>query len=124
MSAPEQALRPRRIVAAMLVAAACIGGLAGAETARRVNAYPTRLPAGSGRGVTEQRCVICHSAMLIVQQRKDSTGWEKTLGQMEKWSAPIPPPDREALRGYLLSHFGPSGARGENAPKPASTQHH
>jgi hypothetical protein len=45
--------------------------------------------------------------MLVTQQHKDSTGWEKTIHQMELWSAPVPAADRDTLFAYLLQHFGP-----------------
>jgi len=45
--------------------------------------------------------------MLVTQQAKDSTGWEKTLGQMEKWGVKLSPAEHDTLRGYLLAHYGP-----------------
>ena len=45
--------------------------------------------------------------MLVTQQAKDSTGWEKSLATMEKWGAPMTPAERDTLRGYLLERFGP-----------------
>ena len=45
--------------------------------------------------------------MLVTQQTKDSTGWEKTLAQMEQWGAPMTPAEHDTLRRYLLAHFGP-----------------
>ena len=73
----------------------------------RQPAYPARLAVGAGQELAARRCLMCHSAMLITQQAKDSTGWEKTLGQMEKWSAPLPPVEHQMLRSYLLQHYGP-----------------
>ena len=67
-----------------------------------------RLPPGAGRMIAESRCLMCHSAMLITQQHKDSTGWDKTLHQMEAWSGSAPPAERETLMTYLLRHFGPA----------------
>jgi hypothetical protein len=83
---------------------------AAAPVARR-SVYPHRLPPGAGREIAEARCVMCHSALLVAQQHKDSTGWEKTVHQMELWSAPVPAPDRDTLFAYLLRHFGPPPPR-------------
>jgi hypothetical protein len=69
-------------------------------------AYPDTFPAGPGRAIAERACLFCHSPMLVTQQAKDSTGWEKTLVTMEKWGAPMTPADHDTLRGYLLAHFG------------------
>lgn len=70
-------------------------------------AYPDTFPAGPGRAIAERACLFCHSPMLVTQQAKDSTGWEKSLATMEKWGAPTTPAEHDTLRGYLLAHFGP-----------------
>ena len=72
----------------------------------RQPAYPAQLAAGTGQELAAQHCLMCHSAMLITQQAKDSTGWEKTLGLMEKWSAPLPASEHQMLHTYLLRHYG------------------
>src|SRR5262245_25048867 len=69
-------------------------------------AYAATLPDSAGRGIAERWCLLCHSPMLITQQKKDSTGWEKTLGQMEKWGVTLTPEERDSLRAYLLQNFG------------------
>lgn len=75
--------------------------------------YPDHFPPGPGDDIAGRSCVICHSAMLVSQQAKDSLGWEKTLSLMEKWGAPVAPSEHDSLRTYLLRHFGPrpSGGR-------------
>ncbi len=79
-------------------------------------AYATELPDSAGRdsvarGLAQRWCLLCHSAMLITQQVKDSAAWEKTLGQMEKWGVTMTPAEHDTLRRYLLSHFGPRAIR-------------
>lgn len=70
-------------------------------------AYPDTFPAGPGKAIAERACLICHSPMLVTQQSKDSTGWEKTLTTMKNWGTPLERADRDTLRTYLLTHFGP-----------------
>jgi len=70
-------------------------------------AYATTLPDSAGRAVVERWCLMCHSAMLITQQAKDSTAWEKTLAQMEKWGVTATPEEHDTLRTYLIKCFGP-----------------
>jgi len=97
-------------------------GGAGAETVPTKLAYRNTLPDSAGRGIAERWCLLCHSAMLITQQAKDSTAWEKTLGQMEKWGVTVTPEERDSLRLYLVQNFGPRPvppARGA-APAPAA----
>lgn len=101
----------RAVAASLIVAILCVAALApGAGIPGKAPsrlAYPTTLPAGPGQEIAERSCLVCHSAMLVTQQAKDSTGWEKTITQMETWSVPLPPAERDTLRGYLLTHFGP-----------------
>ena len=73
--------------------------------------YPASYPDGPGRALAERACLVCHSAMLVTQQAKDSTGWEKTLATMEKWGAPLTPAEHDTLRGYLIASLGPRATR-------------
>jgi cytochrome c5 len=69
--------------------------------------HANHLPAGSGQQLAEGACLICHSAMLVTQQHKDSAGWEKTVRQMETWGAPVPAAAHDSVVTYLLRRFGP-----------------
>lgn len=112
---------PRRVVAlAIGLVALAIAALTsvpgGSGTGGNRAAYPDTFPAGPGKAIAERACLICHSAMLVTQQSKDSTGWEKTLTTMKTWGTPLEQADRDTLRGYLLAHFGPRPAP---APPPS-----
>ena len=69
--------------------------------------YTNAFPEGEAKAIADRSCLICHSPTLVTQQAKDSTGWEKTLGQMEKWGVKLTPVEHDSLRVYLLAHFGP-----------------
>ena len=90
------------------VALAALSGIAGDTGSKRRAAYPAHFPDDPGKTIAERGCLICHSAMLVTQQRKDSTAWEKTILQMEAWGAPATPAERETLLVYLTKHFGPA----------------
>jgi cytochrome c5 len=122
----------RRRLAAVLIAGAALagavmaqppatppGGAAGGGGATpnvpAKIAYATTLPDSAGRAVVERWCLMCHSATLITQQAKDSTAWEKTLAQMEKWGVTATPEEHDTLRTYLVKCFGP-----RVVPVPAS----
>jgi len=92
------------------------GAAHAAGGARRQVAYPAALAPGEGRVLAEQHCLMCHSAMLITQQHKDSTGWEKTLALMEKWSAPLDSAGHRNLHAYLLRRYGPRSGHAPEAP--------
>src|SRR5262249_15785700 len=72
-----------------------------------LRATPDSLPEGGAREIAARACLLCHSATLLTQQHKDSTGWEKSIAQMEKWGAPLAPGEHDSLRAYLLARFGP-----------------
>jgi len=103
----------RRIAAwATALVVAVVAALAVTATTRapRVAASP-RTFEGPGRELAENACLACHSAMLVTQQHKDSTGWEKSVRQMESWGAAVPDSahHRELIR-YLVARYGPVSA--------------
>jgi cytochrome c5 len=69
------------------------------------------LPDGSGKALVTERCLLCHGAALIAQQRKDAAAWGRTVTQMRTWGTPIQDDEQTALVAYLAEHFGPRGAR-------------
>lgn len=81
----------------------------GPRTARPAAQTPfsAQLPDGEGRAIAERACVLCHSGMLITQQAKDSTGWARTLAQMQKWGAPFNAGERDTLQAWLSARLGP-----------------
>jgi cytochrome c5 len=67
------------------------------------------LPEGSAKTLLTERCLLCHGAALIVQQRKDAAAWGRTVTQMRTWGSQIQDEDQAALVAYLAQHFGPGG---------------
>lgn len=105
----RRSLVPAALAALALVAfTSAIGTGAGAGSGV-TRPYPAHFPTeGNGAALAYSRCVTCHSAMLTMQQAKDSAAWEKTLTQMEAWgSPPLTPAERDTLRTWLLAHWGP-----------------
>ena len=83
--------------------------------------YAAMLPDSAGHDIAGRWCVLCHSAMLITQQAKDSTAWEKTIGQMEKWGVTLTPEEHDSLRTYLVKSFGPKALPPARAAAPVTT---
>ncbi len=106
-------VRTRRLVAALMLGACAIATLSAAAGDRpaRHMPYAAQFPAGEAHDLADRWCRICHSAMLVSQQAKDSTSWEKTIVQMEKWGVQFTPAEHDTLRRYLVSHFGPRPAK-------------
>jgi mono/diheme cytochrome c family protein len=65
------------------------------------------LPEGPGVEVLRSRCLACHQTDLIEQQRLTTEGWTRAVAKMERWGAQLTDTQRDALIGYLATHFGP-----------------
>ena len=76
-----------------------------------------RLPAGAGHDLVLGNCLICHSSMMLEQQHKDSTAWNKAVTTMVSWGAPLPAAQQPVLVAYLAQHF-PARAEGASV-RPA-----
>ncbi len=113
---------PIAIAAALLAAAlsancrtAGVGGKVDDDPAMKAVVVPVEaaeiaaLPDGPGKALVTERCLLCHGAGLLEQQRKDAAAWGRTVTQMRAWGTPIQDEDQAALIAYLAEHFGPRG---------------
>jgi cytochrome c5 len=116
-------VRPSVIVSALLatmLAAGCrtssIGRHVDPDPALKVTgaaaeaAEIAALPDSPTKALVVERCLMCHGAALITQQRKDAAAWGRTVTQMRTWGTPIQDEDQTALVAYLAEHFGPASA--------------
>jgi cytochrome c5 len=115
----------RRATVATFLAMALVGGCRSAGVDRTAVSDPTlkavtgpaeaaeiaALPDGPGKALVSDRCLLCHGAGLIVQQRKDAAAWGRTVTQMRTWGTPIQDEDQTAIVAYLAQHYGPGSAR-------------
>ena len=107
------------IIAAALLAATLFGGCRTVSVGGKVDPDPALLavvrPAeaaeiaaltdGTAKALVAERCLLCHGAGLIAQQRKDAAAWGRTVTQMRTWGTPIQDADQTALVAYLTEHF-------------------
>ena len=125
----EPPTRMRRVaatvIASALLAAALLAGCRTARVGGKLDPDPgltavvrpaeaaeiAALPDGPGKALVTERCLLCHGAGLIAQQRKDAAAWGRTVTQMRTWGAPIQDQDQTAVVAYLTERFGPGGAR-------------
>ena len=82
-----------------------------AVVGRAETAEIAALPDGAPKALLTERCLMCHGAALITQQRKDAAAWGRTVAQMRTWGTPIQDEDQAALVAYLTEQFGPSRGR-------------
>lgn len=113
------------VIASVLLAAALPAGCRTASPGGKIDPDPAltavvrpaeaaeiaALPNGPGKALVTERCLLCHGAALIAQQRKDAAAWGRTVTQMRTWGTPIQDEDQTALVVYLAEHFGPGAVR-------------
>jgi cytochrome c5 len=97
---------------AVLVASVAIH----AQAVPQANAT-TSLPPGDGLVLAQTRCLTCHSADLITQQRLSIDGWSREIDKMVGWGASISSAEKPVIVGYLAAHFP---ARPGNAASPGT----
>ena len=54
-----------------------------------------------GGDVLRQRCLGCHQADLIDQQRLGTAAWTREIDKMIRWGASLSPAEKDALVAYL-----------------------
>jgi mono/diheme cytochrome c family protein len=91
----------RHVLAAALALAAC-----GATLAAQAAATASDLPDGPEAALVRARCLTCHGADLIVQQRLTQVGWDREVTKMVRWGAPVTDAERPAVVAYLTRAFG------------------
>jgi mono/diheme cytochrome c family protein len=64
------------------------------------------LPSGKGAAIVQAKCLSCHEADLIRQQRLTRAGWERELDKMLRWGAVILPDERSVVIEYLAANWG------------------
>jgi len=117
----RRSIAPGVIAVVLLAAEGCrtagVGGKVDSDPARMAIVRPVEaaeiaaLPDGPGKALVTERCLLCHGAGLLAQQRKDAAAWGRTVTQMRTWGTPIQDEDQAALIAYLAEHFGPGRAR-------------
>jgi mono/diheme cytochrome c family protein len=65
------------------------------------------LPPGPGRETVTARCLTCHEADLIAEQRLSRAGWVREVDKMIRWGAVVDADEREPMLDYLAAHFTP-----------------
>jgi mono/diheme cytochrome c family protein len=66
--------------------------------------------AQEGAMLAQTRCVICHSADLVTQQRLSRAQWNATVTKMVHWGAPLSASEQKVLVEYLSSRYPPDAS--------------
>jgi mono/diheme cytochrome c family protein len=88
-----------------IAALGTLGALALSALVVNVAARVQELPPGPGREVVAKRCIACHEADLITQQRLTRAAWARSVDKMVRWGAIVETDEREPMLEYLSAHF-------------------
>ena len=77
------------------------------------------LPVVTGSDTVRNRCVTCHGADLIVQQRLSREGWTREVDKMIAWGAEVNEAEKGRLVDYLAVQF--ASIRSQASPPPGLT---
>ena len=64
------------------------------------------LPEGEGAGLVKEKCLGCHEADLVVQQRLPPAAWTREVDKMMRWGAEATDAEKQTMVNYLSAHFG------------------
>jgi hypothetical protein len=69
------------------------------------------LPPGAGMETVRSRCVVCHEAAMLRQQRLTAQQWMLEIEKMQGWGAAVSNEDKTQMAGYLGTIAAPDNTR-------------
>jgi mono/diheme cytochrome c family protein len=88
-----------------------------------------RLPEEPGRALVQGKCLTCHTADYVTQQRLTPKQWQGTVEKMRRFGAPLTDDEVKLLSEYLGRHWTvdlperpPTGVRPPAGSLPAGAR--
>ena len=99
-----------RWLVALLLILGCVAPALAAEEAKIDK--ETGLIIAPGFEHVKKTCTVCHSPMLITQNKADRDGWLEMIRWMQAKQGlwPLEPDVENAILDYLAAHYGPTAA--------------
>ena len=110
--------RTAKLVVILLTLSFAISGVISAS---RAAVHQQDLPEGKGVEAVRDKCLTCHEADLIVQQRLNQAGWVREVDKMIRWGAEVSEAEKTPMIDYLAAHFGPRAASQAGGAQRASS---
>ena len=79
-----------KLLKLVVIGIVCVTAAAGQELAER-----------EGVKLVREKCLTCHEADLIVQQKLSRAGWTREVDKMIRWGTVVTDSEREAIITYL-----------------------
>jgi cytochrome c5 len=97
-------MRPRRTpILIPFLSAVVTFAISAMFEARLVAQDAPALPPGPSSQLVASKCLTCHGADLILQQRLSRAGWVREIDKMIRWGATMTETERAAAADYLAA---------------------
>jgi hypothetical protein len=97
----------RDLLAAGLLLGAVAWALdnARADDAKTAASAPEDLPEDPARPLVQGKCLLCHTADYITQQRLTEPQWQRTVDKMRKFGTPASDEEAKSIVVYLARYW-------------------
>jgi Spy/CpxP family protein refolding chaperone len=91
------------VIRAILAAALLAGALA--VTADTKALVEGEMPDDPAKPLVQGKCLLCHTADYLTQQRLTETQWQKTVDKMRKFGTPASDDEAKLITAYLARYW-------------------
>ncbi len=107
---------PTLVVAVLLAAEPEPATAAAGPKVETASLVAGKLPDGPGKTILMGKCLICHTADYVTQQRLTPGQWQKTVEKMRKFGSPLTDDEVKELSDYVGRYW--TVDLPERQPKP------
>jgi competence protein ComEA len=80
---------------------------------------PTAMPAGAGKAIVQEKCVVCHALSVVTSKHASRKEWDQVVNQMVSRGADLTDEEIDTVIEYLSKNYGPLDQTA--TPAPAAT---
>lgn len=81
-------------------------------------ASPSAMPAGAGKAIVQEKCVMCHALSVVTSKHSSHSEWDQVVNQMVSRGADLSDEEIDTVIEYLSKNYGPLDQKG--APSTSS----
>ncbi len=96
---------PTLFVAMLLAAEPEASAAAAGPRVETASLLAGKLPEDPGKQILQAKCLICHTADYVTQQRLTPAQWRSTVEKMRKFGSPLADDDIKVLTDYLARNW-------------------
>ena len=70
-------------------------------------ASPSAMPAGAGKAIVQEKCVMCHALSVVTSKHSSQREWDQVVNQMVSRGADLSDEEIDTVIEYLAKNYGP-----------------